>query len=480
VDFFTTFIYTETIQRDGGKNSDWFNEFKNDVNQKGDSISDFMQMVSDESQIFGMTYILVDAPSRASRQLQKGAATVAVQTVADEKDAGIQPYWVTVRPMEVYDWVTDSFDRYQYLKRVEHQTRIMVDMSKQSIERYTEWTPSSIKISEVDVTIPDQPVLLIANAQLLPNELHTVPFVVARYRRDKTNKFMGISFLNDIAWINREVMNLTSLLQEFLYRQCFNILAMEEDPNVPEIEQMQGEISTANALKYAQGSKAPSYISPPVAPAKFLQEERSANIMSMYKIAAQDTVSDLFNGAKSSGFSKAQSFQTTVPKIATRADALEKCEHMLLRLTLKYLGKEWDGTIKYKDHYQITNLTDALAQLSTLFKDLQIPSKTFAQEQMKRMIHEFDGKMTPDQLTLVNKEIDAIDWDAWFDNMQLAFLGRAALAPEAGPIIAAEDSGGVPKLSATAAPVAGKDTAPTSKPTRAQSSTAEVAKESKK
>lgn len=478
VDFFTTFIYTETIQRDGGANSVWFNEFIADVNGKGDSISDFMMMVSDEAQIFGMTYVLVDAPSADSRTIEKGGKQVPVETVADEKAAGIKPYWVTVRPTEVYDWVTDSFDRFSYLKRIEHQTRMSADMSKQKIERYTEWTPESILVSEVDVTEPEQPVLLVSK-RVIPNALGVIPFHVARYKRSKTDKFMGLSFLNDIAWINREVMNLTSLLQEFLYRQCFNILAMEQDPNVPEIEQMQGEISTANMLKYAQGTKAPSYITPPVEPAQFLQSERSANIMAMYKIAAQDTQNDLFNGVKSSGFAKAQSFQTTVPKIATRADTLQATERALLSLTLKYLGKEWDGTIKYKDHYQITNLTDALAQLSTLFKDLQIPSKTFAQEQMKRMIHEFDGKMSPDQMKKVYSEIEAVDWDAWFDTMQLAFIGRAALAPEAAPIIEAGDVGGVPKIDTE--PVKGKDTqTAASTPSRAQSGSSEVQKESSK
>ena len=479
VDFFTTFIYTETIQRSGGKNAAWFNEFITDVNQKGDSISDFMMMVSDESQIFGMTYVLVDAPSRTSRTVVKGGEAVAVQTLADERAAGIKPYWVTVRPTEVYDWVTDSFDRFTYLKRVEHQTRIKPDMSKQKIERYSEWTADSIAVSEVDVTIQEEPVLL-SSKKMIDNELGSIPFIVARYKRSKTDKFMGLSFLNDIAWINREVMNLTSLLQEFLYRQCFNILTMEEDPNVPEIEQMQGEISTANMLKHAAGTKAPSYVTPPVAPAKFLAEERASNVMAMYKIAAQDTVNDLFNGSKSSGFSKAQSFQTTVPKIATRADTLQACEHTLLRLTCKYIGKEWDGTIKYKDHYQITNLTDTLAQLSTMFKDLQIPSKTFAQEQMKRVIHEFDGKMSADQMEKVYKEIDTLDWDAWFDAMQLAFMGRAAMSPEAGPIIAAEDADGKPVMLSTA-PVKGKDTATAaSTPSRAQSSSAEIQKESAK
>src|SRR5208282_3048933 len=105
-------------------------------------------------------------------------------------------------------------------------------------------------------------------------------------------------------------------------------------------------------------------------------------------------------------------------------------EMRLMSLTFQFMGKEWKGSVKYKDHYQITNLTDALSQLSTLFKDLQINSKTFAEMQMKRMIDEFDGKLTPDQRKKVYEEIEGIDWDEWFDTMKLSFLGRAALAPE--------------------------------------------------
>jgi hypothetical protein len=480
VDFFTTFIYTETIQRDGGNNGEWFNEFISDVNRKGDDITAFMSMVSDEMQIFGMTYVLVDAPDTTT--LTKGDKEVPIATEADAKEAGLRPYWVTVRPTEVLDWVVDTFDKFQYLKRIERQTRIKPDLSKQKIERYTEWTPTAVAISEVDVSIPEEPVLLVSRRQVT-NRLNKVPFEVIRYKRCKTDKFMGLSFLNDISFINREVMNLTSLLQEFLYRQCFNILAMEQDPNVPEIEQMQGEISTANMMKYPVGTKAPSYITPPVQPAEFLQKERSVNIVTMYKIAAQDTVNDLFNGVKSSGFSKSQSFQTTVPKIATRADSLAACEVALLKLSCEYLGKKWDGTIKYKDHYQITNLTDALSQLGTMFKDLQINSKTFAAEQMKRMVHEFDGKMTPDSIKKVYAEIEAIDWDAWFDTMQLAFIGRAAMSPEAAAVIEAEDQGNVPFTHANnpAKGVKGKDT-PTaaSTPQRAQSGSAEIQKESAK
>ena len=481
VDFFTTFIFTETIQRDADDDNtrNDYNAFMGDVNKKGEDVTTFMSQVCDDMQIFGMSYVLVDAPAQPTENMTK----------AQQDEQGIKPYWVLVKPTEILDWAHDSFDNFIYLKRVEHQVRIAPGMGKQCIERYSEWSQAEIKISEIDVTNPDEPILL-PQSEVIKNQLGKVPFLVARYKRSKTDKFMGMSFLTDLAWIAREVMNLTSLLQEFLYRQCFNILAMESDPNIAEIEQMQGEISTANMLKYATGTKAPAYITPPTQPAKFLQDERTANVMSMYKIAAQDTQNDLFNGGKSSGFSKAVSFQTTVPKIATRAETLEQMEMRLMSLTFEFMGKVWKGSIKYKDHYQITNLTDALSQLSTLFKDLQINSKTFAEMQMKRMIDEFDGKLTPDQRKKVYEEIEGIDWDEWFDTMKLGFLGRAALAPETALLMdepavragATKALGAQPGTGTSDTPVTkGKDTlTQASTPTRAQSGTAELAKESKK
>ncbi len=365
-------------------------------------------------------------------------------------------------------------------------------MQKQNVERYTEWTPSAIKVTEVDVTNPDEPYLIPGSKSII-NELNKIPFQVVRYKRSKVDKFMGLSFLNDIAFIGREVMNLTSLLQEFLYRQCFVILAVESDPNVPEIEQMQGEISTANMLKYATGTHEPKYIAPPVSPAEFIQKERTELILTMYKIAAQDTKSDLFNGGKASGFSKSQDFQTTVPKIATRAEVLESAEMGLMNLTYEYIGQVWKGAVKYKDHYQITNLSDALAQLQTLFKNLQINSKTFAEMQMKRMIDEFDGKLTPEQRAKVYKEIEAIDWPEWFDVQKLAFIGAAARSPEAGYIMDEPDAHAAAVAdtaktlaeaaaahSKASAPVKGKDTATAaSTPKRPTSSMGEIKKESR-
>jgi hypothetical protein len=455
VDFFTAFIFAETIQRSGGSSADFYNDFILDVNKKGEDITSFMQQVSDDKQIYGMVYVLVDAPKTSGKL-----------TKFQEKALGIRPYWVEMRPDEVLDWVVDNFEKYLYLKR--KQSFDTYDAGgRKSIERYTEWTPEQVTITDVDVTEPGKPKLLPPTVD--PNALGEVPIVVLRYKRGKINRFMGESFLKDLADNNREVMNLTSLIQEFLYRQCFNILAVETDMQMPLAQQQEGEIGTANVMQYPKGANPPSYVAPEATPAQFIQSERERIVNEMYKRAAQDTVNELFNGGKASGFSKAQSFSTTVPKIATRAETLEKAENRLMELTMRYMGKKWDGKVKYKDRYELTNITDALTQLTQLFKDLLMPSETFVKQELKRMVHEFDGKIQLDDMKKIEAEIDAMDFKAFQETMKLALIGTA----------------GQPKIvNGKAQPGAGtpgKDTAPkASTATRATSTTAEVQSESSK
>lgn len=411
VEFFSDFIFAETIDRHGGSNADFYSEFINDVNRKQETITEFMKEVCSDDQIYGIVYVLVDAP-----KIPEGQRL----TKAQEKKLKIRPYWVLVKPQEVLDWVVDEFDKFSYWKRFQLTDEI-VGGSRTTYEKYTEWTPTDITISKIDVTNPQKPKLL--PKQIITNKLGEVPVVPVRYKRSKRFKEMGEAFLKDLAMQNREVMNLTSLLQEFLYRQCFNILAVQVDTQLPTQEQSEGEIGTANMLHYPKGAEAPSYISPSADPADKIHEERQTIVNEMYKRAAQDTVNELFNGVKRSGFSQAQSFSTTVPRIASRAETLEKAENRLMELTMAYMGKTWDGRIKYKDRYELTNLTDALSQLTQLFTQLQMPSQTFVKTELKRMVKEYDGKIPADILLKIEAEIDAMKYDQWQETMKAALIG---------------------------------------------------------
>lgn len=407
IDFFTNFIFSETIERNGGSDEEFFRGFTKDVNLKGDTIDEFMKQVCDDMQIFGMSYVLVDSPPTPE----------GVITKAQEMDYNIRPYWVLVKPVEILDWVVDPFMRYLYAKRVQLGD-VVIGGKRISVETYTEMFPDRYVISQVDVSNRLKPVYM--GRTELPNLLGEIPLEVAKYKKSKKEPYLGLSFIRDFAYNNREIMNLTSLLQEFLYRQAFNVLAREVDTTIPLVDQEDGTIGTSNVMDVPKGANFPQYISPPPAPAEFIQAERGRIKNEMFMRAAQDTLNELFNGEKSSGFSQAQSFAKSVPSIATRADTLERMETRLMELTMKVMSREWTGKVRYKDRYEITNLTDALTQLLMIVNDLKLPSETFVKESMKRVVSEFDDKLPPDIKFKIRKEIDAMDFDKWQSQLKSA------------------------------------------------------------
>jgi hypothetical protein len=107
---------------------------------------------------------------------------------------------------------------------------------------------------------------------------------------------------------------------------------------------------------------------------------------------------------------------------------------------MRYRGKEpWSGLIKYKDHYEVTSITDAISQLLMLFKDLALPSETFAKTQLKRLVAELDGKLPNEDALKINSEIEKMDFNEWSEEVRTQSKSPAAQQkPQATPMTAAE------------------------------------------
>jgi hypothetical protein len=403
VDFVPEFIFSQGVEREAPSGlTVQYEKFKANCDRAGTPLNAFMQQVGEDARIFGMTFVHVD---KLPLPENMDPEEISVQRMSELQLEA--PYLINVRPMEVLDWRTDERGNYLYLKRVQYMTRLDGNEDVIDVERYTEWKPLSFMISEVDVTDPEKPKLLFQDKST--NKWKVVPFIPAFYKRKKSNKDLGQSFLQDIAYQNNHVFNLTSLIDEFLFRQCFNILALPTRALVPTKEQVDGDIGTGTVIEIPEESKQkPEYLTPPSDPAKFIQSERSETIAEMYRQAAQDVMSELFGGGQSpSGDSKKQSFARTVPVINKTADMLEQVEQKVTTLWSKMQGKDWaDGKISYKDDYSITNLLDLLLQLSQIFNSVRLNAPTFVREEWKRVVREFDGKIPHDTVEKIFNEID--------------------------------------------------------------------------
>jgi hypothetical protein len=422
VDFVPEYIFSQGVERDAPTSLTVpYETFKLNCDRAKTSLNAFMQGVGEDARIFGMTFIQVDKlPLPADMDPEE----ISVQKASELKLE--TPYLINVRPLEVFDWRTDERGNYLYLKRIQYLTRLDGAESVVDIERFTEWKPSTFKVSEVDVTDPKNPRLL--TPVTAPNQWGIIPFVPAFYKRKKSNKDLGQSFLQDIAYQNNHVFNMTSLIDEFLYKQCFNILSLPTRSVVPTKSQVEGDIGTGSVLETPDDAKhEPKYLSPPADPAAFIQSERENSIKEMYRQAAQDLMSELFNA---SGDSQKQSFSRTIPVINKTADMLEQVETTVSELWAVMQGKTWaGGKISYKDDYSITSLLDLLLQLTQIFNSVKLTvAPTFVREEWKRIVREFDGKISHEVLEKIMKEID----DVKDDDITSLFKSPADVKAEMG------------------------------------------------
>lgn len=421
VDFVPEFIYSQGVQRQAPKDlQPIFDNFKKDVDRSGSALDPFMESVAEEARIFGHAWVGVDLPQRpvdtAGEELSLAKAEQLGLTV---------PYFYHVRPLEVLDWITDQFGNYLYLKRKEiYWEKAGRRLGFRKIERYTEWYQDQVVISKIDISDTEK-------EKLLPKEKSAnvwgiLPFVQFFYKRSKFNKDLGVSFLTDIAYQNRAVFNQTSYLEEFLARQCFNMLVMETNTSVPTRDRADGRIGTSNVLWVPKDAKhLPQYIAPASDPAAFIQDERANVVREMYRQAAQDIMQEIFGGSVPSADAQKQAFSRTIPMIAKQADLMQSAEYTLWSIWATLQNKKWDngkeaGVIAYRDDYGITNLQDLLLQLSTIFNNLKVLPPTFIRAEWKRIIQEFDGKLTPEDMAKAFKEIDALSDDELVEGYKMA------------------------------------------------------------
>jgi hypothetical protein len=405
-DFVPEFIFNQPIDRQakGSIKAD-YDAFITNVDRAGNDINKFMQMSCEESRIFGHVFVQVEMPVRPAGKVSR----------ADELAQSLdKPYLVRIRPMEVLDWRMDALGRYAYLKRVQHTFIEKEDASGSisftDVEFYYEWYRRNVKVSCIDITDPDKPRLVKEKGFSKANKLGMVPFIPIVHRPDKASNDGSVSFLKDLAFQNRHVFNLTSLIGEFLYRQCFNVLAMQGgDGQVPTVDKIDGTMGNSNVLEVPGSAKnMPQFLTPPTEPAEFIQSERTQTIEDMYRQASQSTTAELFARSNGSGDAQKQAFGRSAPVIARTADMLQSAEVEIATLWSKMKGGKWDGKIAYKDSFDTTSMQDLILQMTGIFNSLKILSPTFIREQWKRMVREFDGRLPVETLEKIYKELDGL------------------------------------------------------------------------
>jgi len=336
-------------------------------------------------------------------------------TLADEKAIGMEPYCVVYPPTDIINWRFDGFGRLQFVT-----VKLPVESSTDTLQpvgpehEYKAWTADEWKLYD-------------GKGKLVESGSHgagRVPFVVSYNERSIINQFQGVSAINNIAYINREIFNLWSLLQDFMYRQCLNILTLP-DSLLADVDEQTGkrtiEIGTGNALPIGQGEHPGAYLAPPTDPAQFLIQTLEKDVLRIYDEAKLKGGSASQTPSEQSGISKAFDFHETNMLLAKKAQNLEDTERGIVDLWARHKGMaSVDFETSYARTFDLTDATDEIDEL-TKFLNIPVPILETKRERLRRAMQALFSDASEEVKGIISDEIDSVE------------MGQAAPAASGAP-----------------------------------------------
>lgn len=366
IDINSAFIFKDPIKRDS--DDPGFEEFQSNADRKGTPLTQIMaEQVGKLGMVAGHAVAVVDVPREAG----------VARTRRDDQLLGIRPYVSVYTPLDVVDWSIDARGAYRWIRVRECAPDDTGPLDERKKQRfiYRIWTTDECMVFDEDGT----------EIERSTHTLGEVPAVFIPIGEHMQHVDVGESKLTDIAPLNRAIYNYRSLLDEFLYRQAFNFLALPTDESLtPErIKALMQEIGVNNATFYPAKTNPPSYVSPPSDPAEMIMKAIEASAREIIELAKlQDRKS---SSAEKSGIAHAYEFQESNAAFAKIAKNLEDGEKKIIRLFYKWQKKnDVPVSVQYPQNFNITTLADQLEEaLSELTLDI---SDTFNKQVKKNIV----------------------------------------------------------------------------------------------
>lgn len=340
IDLYTSYIYKKEIVRES--DNPYYLEFLRNVDSRGNDIDTFMsRYIAPLSQVFGVVFVVVDMPQVKEK----------LQTSYEERLLGIRPYASPLLPFYLVDWELDSFGNFRWVKIKEAvpSERSPFSEYEQPEYAYRIWTKERWYLVDKHGKFLNP-----SGAEGEEHHLGVVPVVAVYNEHSFAHQLAGISALQDIAPCSQRIYNLASLLDEFLYKQCFSFLAWPGDVDVE-------RLSTSNVITYDPEMKAlPSYITPPTDPAKFIESQMEKTIQEIYRLARIKYTA--VTSQAESGIARAIEFHDTNNTLAKKARNLQQAERDIAELFFLWIKEENDARIVYPKEFNIRAINEEIEE----------------------------------------------------------------------------------------------------------------------
>jgi len=365
------------------KVANW-DKFSTDVNRRGDSMVEFRHDFQAAAMVLGHCFILVDKP--------RGEATSA----ADEIERGLLPFYTLYYPWDIWDWQLDRFGEPFWVKIVERaDTRrnpIDEERGNRLNRRFKIWTREAWISYNEEGNIDGHG----------EHNLGKVPLVPVYNRKRQRSRFLGVSAINDIAYVNRRIFNLGSLIDEFAYRACFPMLInpIQMGENNSELE-----ISETLIMDFPDTARhPPDWLAPPTAPMEFLAREIETSEQKIYRLARLEAGFEARSKQPASGISKAFDWMETSTVLSQKADNFEEGENRAAQLWLDWMGNKTGSIIvEYPDTFDVKTLEkdlDDASELSSLFISEALMERVF-----NKLVEKIDPKIPPEERAKIREQI---------------------------------------------------------------------------
>ncbi|MDP2689919.1 MAG: DUF4055 domain-containing protein [Deltaproteobacteria bacterium] len=359
VDIFVSHLFRKEAMRDFGclTKDPLFDSFWWDADLEGNTFRHFIREAQRLASIYGRVSIIVDKP-RAN-----------ASTRAEAQALGVRPYLSLVTPENLLDW---SFIR------LPDSGRTVLDEVKIKEDRDTwrVWTRESWELWQGDG----------GDVRLIDSGWHGLGEIplVNLYNKRSGMRMVGVSDIQDIADINRNIYYLCSDAKEIIENTAFPMLAM---PYSRGGEKDEREVGPHNIIQFdpAEPNSRPYWLEAPHSSLTEIREWVRQDIAEIYRIAKLGGVKHAEDSLTArSGAAIELEHQQLYSTLSEKADNLEQAEARIFDLWARWEGKAFDGLIDYPDDFSVKDMDRDLRNAIDA-QSARVESATFRKELQKKI-----------------------------------------------------------------------------------------------
>jgi len=393
------------VRENNNKNVDTF--LKGVDRHKTMTMNAFMKEVSLTGQIYGICFIVIDAPIVNNEE---------ILTEADASQLNLVHYAYILSPQALTNWMLDERGKFLWAvikeEYIDESQKVDPFGDHEIKTRYRLWERDKWSVWEEDKSKKNKTEWIMTDSGV--NPLGEVPIIV-HYNKKKED-MIGISEINTIVDINKDIYNCTSEIRHLhrsslfpILTYCGNASDLATNPTTnndglitsttPKIKTI--DMGADTLLSYEIGATPPAFISPPATSFQEYRDWIKDEIEVIYQMAKLNYT----GGVAESGVALAWKFDKTNQTLADRATSLQQTENEIVKLFCKWSNiTDNSYNVQYPMEF---GLQDLLHDLEIAMKIISLRlSTTFDKLYKQKLVKTIMPEINLKDINVINKEIE--------------------------------------------------------------------------